>query len=78
MIQVLPALPDEWQSGHVTGLRARGGFEVDIYWENGTLSRLRVKSLLGNPCGIKYGDKMVRPVMEEGEARMFNGRLEEG
>ena len=72
VIQVLPALPSAWKKGHITGLRARGGFEVDIYWENGELSKLRIKSLLGNPCTLKYGEKVIHAEIGAGEEMMFD------
>ena len=37
-IKLLPALPDQWSSGHVRGLRARGDYTVDIQWRSGVLS----------------------------------------
>ncbi len=76
VLQLLPALPPSWQSGHVKGLRARGGFEVDLAWENGQLTEAKVTSLLGNPCKVMYVDKMVEMETGVGEKVMLDGNLE--
>ena len=52
-LSLLPALPSAWPTGHVTGLKARGGFEVNINWTNGQLSQAMIHSCLGNPCIIR-------------------------
>lgn len=52
-IHLLPALPDSWKKGSVRGLRARGGFEIDMDWDKGLLTFLRVKSTLGGNCRLR-------------------------
>jgi len=73
MIRLLPALPRAWPTGHVKGLRARGGFEVDIDWKDGKLNRAIIHSLLGNTCKICYGDKMFELKAQAGESCLLNG-----
>ncbi len=51
-IQLLPALPAAWQTGHMIGLKARGGFTVDMWWEDGKLTRALVHSAKGGECRI--------------------------
>ncbi|MGY4384065.1 alpha-L-fucosidase 2 [Pedobacter sp. UYP24] len=53
-IHLLPALPDVWTKGSVSGLRARGGFEiVNLSWENGKVTKVAIKSTLGGKCRIR-------------------------
>ena len=54
-VELLPALPDAWKNGKVTGLMARGGFEVDMEWKEGELSGLEILSKLGSRLGLRVG-----------------------
>jgi alpha-L-fucosidase 2 len=55
-IHLLPSLPSAWPNGRVTGLRARGGFEVDIEWADGKLAQAKIKSSLGSTAKIRIAD----------------------
>lgn len=52
LLNILAAIPDDWQTGEFTGLKARGGFEVDVTWAKGQITKLVVRSKLGGNCRI--------------------------
>ncbi|WP_217604180.1 glycoside hydrolase N-terminal domain-containing protein [Chitinophaga sp. GbtcB8] len=52
-VYLLPALPAAWPNGHVKGLKARGGFEIDMEWEQGKLTKAVLHSKLGGNCRIR-------------------------
>lgn len=57
-LNLLPALPDAWKSGEVSGLCARGGFEVGLVWNQGRIDKATVLSRLGNRCRVRSKDKL--------------------
>lgn len=59
-IHILPALPDVWPHGKVTGLKARGGFEiVELSWKNGKVEKLIIRSGLGGNLRIRTAEALV-------------------
>lgn len=74
-IDLLPALPSKWPSGHVRGLRARGGFEVDVTWKNGALVEARIAATRDGSCRIRYGSRTIRGSAKKNETFSLDGNL---
>ncbi|MBN1419282.1 MAG: glycoside hydrolase N-terminal domain-containing protein [Planctomycetes bacterium] len=74
-IELLPALPKAWPSGRVSGLRARGGFEVGIAWEDGRLVEAEIRSDRGGAARIRYGERTAEWTGEAGETLRLDGAL---
>lgn len=70
-IELLPALPDAWPTGSIKGLRARGGFEVDIAWKEGKLTNATLRSIGGEKCEVRYNGKTESVTMAKGEQRVL-------
>jgi alpha-L-fucosidase 2 len=64
-LSLLPALPDIWKNGKITGLRSRGGFEIlNLEWKNGKIESVTIKSTLGGNCRLRVPNQL----MSEGNA----------
>lgn len=74
-IHLLPSVPASWEDGQVKGIRARGGFELDLEWEAGRLKKLRILSLQGKPITVRYDQKEMRIETREGESQILDGDL---
>jgi alpha-L-fucosidase 2 len=74
-VRLLPALPSAWDEGGVTGLRARGGFELDISWKEGKLTTTTLRSKLGGTCRLAYGSRVVELETRAGGRYRLDGRL---
>jgi alpha-L-fucosidase 2 len=75
MLELLPALPTAWPEGSVRGLCARGGFEVDLAWQNGVLTHAVIHSQLGQPALLRSGKKVVELPTQAGHSYAFDGQL---
>ena len=71
-IHLLPALPSKWSKGSVSGLVARGGFEVDMKWENGEVKTAHVRSKLGGTCRIRSYVPLTGDGLKEAEGENKN------
>ncbi|HET9864699.1 MAG TPA: glycoside hydrolase family 95 protein [Steroidobacteraceae bacterium] len=59
-IELLPALPRAWPTGSIGGVRARGGFTLDLAWRDGALDSVRLRGAPGGIARLRYRDKVHR------------------
>ncbi|KAF2341119.1 glycoside hydrolase family 95 protein [Flavobacterium tistrianum] len=71
-IRLLPALPDAWAEGSVKGICARGGFEIEMSWNNKKLEKILVSSKSGGKTTLIFGDKKQEIVLKKGEKKEIN------
>jgi alpha-L-fucosidase 2 len=68
---LLPALPAKFQSGKISGIRGRGGFEIEILWENGELVSTKIKSFEGNKLNLRYKNSIISTPTNPGDIYTF-------
>ena len=73
-IELLPALPKAWPDGNVKGLRARGGFAVDVSWKEGKLTEATVHSINGGSTQLRYGSMTREVKLGRGKTYGWNGQ----
>jgi alpha-L-fucosidase 2 len=73
-IDLLPALPSAWPTGSVTGLQARGGFEVDETWKDGKLVEAKIHSLRGGTTQLRYGTVTTEIKLGKGKTLTWKGQ----
>ncbi len=76
-IELLPALPKAWPSGKVTGLRARGGYGVDIEWNAGRLTKAVIRGVTNTAptCRVRYGQAARELPLAKARALTLDGSL---
>ena len=75
-IKLLPALPEQWNTGYANGLCARGGFEVNQTWKNGQLTEAEILSKNGNVCTVSYQGQTVTFPTEKGKTYLLSDMLD--
>ena len=74
-IELLPALPGSWKDGEVKGLCARGGFELNMKWQDGKLTDAMLLSKKGGDCKVKYGSEEISLQTVAGKTYALRGLL---
>jgi len=75
IISLLPALPSNWRNGSVKGLRARGGFDVDMEWHGCELRSAEIRAYKAAVCKVRYGEKRAELSFNAGQTIRLNDQL---
>lgn len=68
---LLPALPEPWKNGEISGIKARGNYEVSLIWQNGQLQKATIKSLKGGKLKVNYQGKVKELKFKAGQSKIF-------
>jgi len=71
----LPALSTDWKDGSVSGLRARGGYQVSIQWKDGKLQSAQIRNINGKAFRVRYGDKTAAFAIQPGSTIKLDHNL---
>jgi len=74
-VHLLPALPAAWPDGSVHGLRARGGWEVDVRWQGGRLQQATLRAGVGGKCNVRYNQTARELSLAANEVRVLDAAL---
>ncbi|BET68881.1 glycoside hydrolase family 95 protein [Opitutales bacterium ASA1] len=75
VLDLLPALPSAWPDGFIRGVRARGGFELELAWRGGRLVEAIVHSKLGKPAILRLGKRIATVALPAGATGRWDGEL---
>ena len=78
ILHLLPALPDVWKDGSISGLRARGGFEVSMNWSGNRLSSAVIKSMNGGTLTVRTATPLKQKGKKEGSYYLYNIKTRKG
>jgi len=74
-LHLLPALPAAWPNGRVRGLRARGGWELDVQWQGGRLQQATLRASVGGKCKVRYNQTVMELSLAANEVRVLDASL---
>jgi alpha-L-fucosidase 2 len=74
-ISLLPALPEGWNGGSITGLRARGGYEVSLQWKNRKLQSAEIRTSQGGSCKLRSGERTSEKLLKPGDVVRVDASL---
>ena len=72
---MLPALPADWDNGSVSGLRARGEYDVSIRWKNGRMQTVDIHGIKGGAIKVRYGEKTMTVTVNTGATLHLNSEI---